>query len=116
MDMPCDRALGPDSYSDLFFKLFWDIIADDIAAALDHLQKGHFRSFRRLNSSILTLLPKKGESFRHHKEFRPISLIHGFSKIFTKILAARLAPLLPSLVSQAHSALSRAKAYMKTSN
>jgi hypothetical protein len=79
------------------------VIGDDFVAALEHLHSGQFSSFRRLNSSILILLPKK-ENPMEIKEYRPISLIHAFSKIFTKILAARLAPLLPQLVSHAQSA------------
>jgi hypothetical protein len=49
------------------------------------------------------MLPKK-ENRLDVQEFRPISLIHAFSKIMTKILAARLAPLLPSLISKAQCA------------
>jgi hypothetical protein len=79
------------------------VIGDDIVAALEHLHKGQFRSFRRLNSSILILLHKK-ENPMEIKDYRPINLIHGISKIFTKLLAARLAPLLPHLVSHAQSA------------
>lgn len=103
MDMPSDRAPGPDGFSGLFFKLCWDVIANDLLAALKQLHDGRFHSFRRLNGSILTLLPKK-ENPLDIKEFRPISLIHGISKIFTKLLASRLAPLLPSLISHAQSA------------
>jgi hypothetical protein len=103
MEIPSDRAPGPDGFSGMFFKLSWNVIADDMLAALDELHKGRFRTFSKLNGSILTLLPKKENSL-DIKEFRPISLIHGFSKIFTKLLASRLAPLLPSLISKAQSA------------
>jgi hypothetical protein len=44
MEMPSGRAPGPDGFSDLFFKLCWDIIAEDMLAALDHLHKGQFRN------------------------------------------------------------------------
>ncbi|KAM0847103.1 hypothetical protein ACQ4PT_055230 [Festuca glaucescens] len=108
MDMPSDRAPGPDGFSGLFFKLSWDTIADDVVAALGMLHKGNFNNFRRLNASILILLPKK-ENPLDIKEYRPISLIHGFSKILTKLLAARLAPMLPSLISQAQCAFVQGK-------
>lgn len=72
-------------------------------AALNLLHNGGFRNFKHLNTSILTLLPKK-ENPLDIQEFRPISLIHGFSKIFAKILATRLAIKLPSLISSAQSA------------
>jgi hypothetical protein len=103
MDMPTDRAPGPDGFSGLFFRLCWQIIAEDLLAALTHVYKGQVHNFRKLNSSILILLPKK-ENPLDIKEFRPISLIHSFSKILTKALATRLAPLLPKLVSQAQNA------------
>ncbi|KAM0867505.1 hypothetical protein ACQ4PT_041958 [Festuca glaucescens] len=91
MDMPSDRAPGPDGFSGLFFKLCWDIISEDLMAALNHIHKGQFYNLQRLNSSILILLPKK-EIPLDIQEYRPISLIHTFSKILTKILSCRLPP------------------------
>ena len=55
-------------------------------------------SFGGLNTSILTLLPKKTNSLEIG-DFRPTNLIHGAAKIFAKVLAVRLAPLLPTLIS-----------------
>jgi hypothetical protein len=54
------------------------------------------------------MLPKK-ENPLDIQEYRPISLIHGFSKILTKLLAARLAPLLPMLISQAQCAFVKSR-------
>jgi hypothetical protein len=48
-------------------------------------------------------LPKKAET-GGIADFRPISLIHSISKIFSKMLATRLAPLLPEIVSHSQSA------------
>jgi hypothetical protein len=45
-----------------------------------------------------TLLPKK-EVVEHPKDFRPISLVHSFVKLVTKILANRLAGKLNEMVS-----------------
>jgi hypothetical protein len=70
---------------------------------LQQLYNGRIQSFKRLNGSILTLLPKKQDPL-DIKHFRSISLIYGFSKIFAKLLTPHQAPLLPSLVSQAQSA------------
>jgi hypothetical protein len=44
-----------------------------------------------LNTAYLILLPKR-EDARSAGEFRPISLIHSFAKLITKILANRLGP------------------------
>jgi hypothetical protein len=55
-----------------------------------------------LNSAYLTLVPKKAEAA---KDFRPINLIHSFSKLIAKILANRLALFVDSLVASNQSAL-----------
>jgi len=47
--------------------------------------------------------------FYGSKDFRPISLIHSFAKLVTKLLANRLAPLLPSLISANQSAFVRGR-------
>jgi len=43
-----------------------------------------------LNSVYITLLPKKDDA-ASIKDFRPISLVHSFAKLITKLLANRLA-------------------------
>jgi hypothetical protein len=48
-------------------------------------------NFGTLNSAYITLLPKK-EGAEQPKDLRPISLVHSFAKLITKLLANRLAP------------------------
>jgi hypothetical protein len=57
----------------------------------------------KLNSALLTLLPKK-EVDELPRDFRPISLIHSVAKLFSKVLACRLSRYIDRLVSQAQSA------------
>lgn len=57
--MPSGRAPGPNSFSRLLFKLCWEVIAEDVLAALNLLHQGNFQNFRRLNGSMLILLPTK---------------------------------------------------------
>ena len=76
--------------------------------ALDAIHCGHVFKFRLLNTAYVTLLPKKVDAVEV-KDFRPISLIHSFAKLVTKILANRLAPLLPSLISANQSAFVRGR-------
>jgi len=76
--------------------------------ALDAIHRGHVFKFRLLNTAYVTLLPKKVDAVEV-KDFRPISLIHSFAKLATKILANRLAPLLPSLISTNQSAFVRGR-------
>jgi hypothetical protein len=70
----------------------------DVLLTLNAIHRGHVFKFRLLNTAFITLLPKKDDALLV-KDYRPISLIHGFVKLVTKILANRLAPLLSDLVS-----------------
>jgi len=103
-DMPLDKAPGPDGFTGRFYKSCWSIIKGDVLMALGAIQQGHVFKFRLLNSAYITLLPKKVDVVEV-KDFRPISLIHSFAKLVTKLMANRLAPLLPSLVSANQSLL-----------
>jgi hypothetical protein len=58
---------------------------------------------RLLNSAFITLLPKV-EAPQGAKDYRPISLVHSFAKLVTKILANRLAGRLLQMVSPNQSA------------
>jgi hypothetical protein len=55
-------------------------------------------NFHVLNTAFITLFPKK-EVADQVKDFRPISLVHSFAKLITKILANRLASRLHDMVS-----------------
>jgi len=72
-------------------------------AALHSLFTLNSQGFEMLNSANIVLLPKKLEASRV-TDFRPISLIHSIAKIFSKLLANRLAPHLNSMVSNCQSA------------
>lgn len=60
-------------------------------------RKGKIGGFT--NATNLTLIPKENHP-KTCSHFRPISLCNSTYKIFTKILAARIKPLLPSLISE----------------
>jgi len=96
--MPSDKALGPDGFTGAFFKACWGIIKDDVMSAINSLFTMNAQGFEWLNSACIVLLPKKADVMRV-TNFRPISLIHSIAKIFSKLLANRLAPRLNSLVS-----------------
>ena len=67
-------------------------------AAISRLMQGDVSRLYSLNSAYITLLSKNADAV-DVKDFRPISLIHSFAKIVTKLLANRLAVKLPNLVS-----------------
>jgi hypothetical protein len=72
-------------------------------AAISAVWRRDFRNFRQLNSTFITLLPKKVDA-QQPRDFRPISLVHSFAKLVTKILANRLASHMDQLVAKNQSA------------
>jgi hypothetical protein len=64
---------------------------------------GNFRNLWMLNSAYITLIPKKQDP-EQVKDYQPISLVHSFAKLITKILANRLAGRLDEMVSPNQSA------------
>jgi mannosylglycoprotein endo-beta-mannosidase len=74
-----------------------------LVQVLEAIQRGHVFKFILLNTAFITLLPKKVDPLQV-KDYRPISLIHSFAKLVAKIMANRLAPILPEVVSKNQSA------------
>jgi hypothetical protein len=107
-DLPPHKAPGPDRFTGQFYKSCWNFIKGDVLMALDVIQRGHVFKFRLLNTTYISLLSKKMDDVEV-KDFRPISLIHSFAKLVAKLMATRLAPLLPSLVSMNQSAFVRGR-------
>jgi hypothetical protein len=102
--MPSDKAPGPDGFTGAFFKACWGIVKDDdVMPAINSLLVMNAQGFEWLNSACIVLLPKKADA-TSVTDFRPISLIQSIAKIFSKLLANRLAPCLNSLVSNCQSA------------
>jgi hypothetical protein len=64
----------------------------------------NFTNMSRLNSAYITMIPKV-EGADQVKDFRPISLVHSFAKLVTKVLANRLAKKLNEIVSPNQSAV-----------
>ena len=72
-------------------------------AAMSAIWSRKFGKFYLLNSAYITLLPKKEDAL-NIREYRPISLVHSFANLVTKLLANRLAARLDQLVSPSQSA------------
>jgi mannosylglycoprotein endo-beta-mannosidase len=97
-DMPSNKSPGPDGFT----------CKVDVLAAVHTVCCGRDLNFGRLNGALITLLPKK-EGAVDLKDFRPISLVHSFAKLVAKLLALRLAPRMPALVSCNQSAFIRGR-------
>lgn len=88
LDMPNDKAPGPDGFNSLFFKKAWPIIRFDMYKLCQDFFL-HQADLKSINSSYITLVPKK-DNPESVNDFRPISLLNSSFKLLTKILANRL--------------------------
>jgi hypothetical protein len=107
-DLPSDKAPRPDGFTGRFYKTCWSIIKEDLLAALDFLHQGNAHKLGLLNLAYLILLPKRSDAMTA-SDYRPISLIHSFAKVVTKLLANRLGPHLLELVAANQSAFVRGR-------
>jgi hypothetical protein len=85
-ELPPDRAPGPGGFIGVFYQKAWPIIKHDIIAGVLKIYVGDSRGFARLNRAYITLIPKR-QNASEVGDFRPISLVHSFSNIFSKIMA-----------------------------
>ena len=88
-EMPAEKAPGPDGFTCTFNKFCWPIIKGDVTNAFACILSLNTGPLHKLNGASIVLLPKK-EAAEAVKDYRPISLIHSFAKIVSKVLAMRL--------------------------
>ena len=87
----------PDGFTINVFHHFWEMVKLDVWKIVEQSRiSGHI--LPALNATLLTLIPKC-EGFDTPNKFRPISLCNFIYEIITKVIANRLKPILPSLIS-----------------
>ncbi|CAN6568827.1 unnamed protein product [Malus baccata var. baccata] len=96
------KAPGPDGFPGIFYQAHWDILAADVNEIIGNLMHG-LENPMRINATHLVLIPKVQNS-ESVSQFRPISLCNYSYKILSKILANRLKPLLPEIISPTQNA------------
>lgn len=94
--MNANSAPGNDGYTGHFYIACWEIIKTDVCAFVKDFFLGAYIP-KEVNSTTLVLIPKV-EHARNIGDFRPISLRNFSGKIISKILATRLAKILPTIV------------------
>ncbi|CAN1170201.1 Transposon TX1 uncharacterized 149 kDa protein [Linum perenne] len=105
MNMPNDKAPGPDGFPASFYKKNWTIVGGDVTSVvLYFFYSGKLPGFANL--VILALISKKTNA-SNMKDYRPISCCNLVYKIRSKILANRMSVVLPSIIGNEQSVLLR---------
>ncbi|XP_027152155.1 uncharacterized protein LOC113758673 [Coffea eugenioides] len=95
--MDGDSAAGPDGFTGKFFTYAWEVVAQDVYNAVISFFCGAELP-RFITSTSIVLIPKKPNP-QDFSQFRPISLCNFFNKFLSRILAERLASVLPKIIS-----------------
>eukprot|EP00253_Pinus_taeda_P011126 PITA_11126 len=90
------KAPGLDGFTTTFFQTFWELIKLEVWQVVE-VRALHWL-LPSLNSTFIALIPKEQESNTLEK-FRPIALCNVIYKVISKVIANRLKPLLPLLIS-----------------
>ncbi|GKU93217.1 hypothetical protein SLEP1_g6825 [Rubroshorea leprosula] len=96
------KAPGPDGFNFNFLKCVWNCLKEDFMSFFEEFHQNG-RLVRGLNSSFITLIPKKLNPLEL-KDFRPISLIGCLYKLLAKVLANKLKGVMSGLISDTQSA------------
>jgi retron-type reverse transcriptase len=88
LDLPSDKAPGPDGLNNLFFKKSWHIIRGDMYKLCQDFFH-HQANLKSISHSFITLVPEK-DNPESVSDFRPISLLNSSIKLISKLLANRL--------------------------
>jgi len=91
------KSPGLDGYSSFFFKNSWDVVGQDLCAAVqDFFQSGQL--LKQINHSIIALVAKSAHVYTA-SDLRPISCCNVVYKIISKILADRLGHALDGIIN-----------------
>uniref|UniRef100_A0A803JHE0 Reverse transcriptase domain-containing protein n=1 Tax=Xenopus tropicalis TaxID=8364 RepID=A0A803JHE0_XENTR len=95
--MPNAKTPGPDGLPYKYYKTYLHILLPYLTKLFNSYLQGTPIPNTTL-TSYLTLLPKEGKDITLCTNYRPIALLNSDLKLFSKILANRLAPILPHMI------------------
>eukprot|EP00253_Pinus_taeda_P001536 PITA_01536 len=97
-EMQSGKAPSLDGFNVDFFKACWDTVKYDILEVVEDSRRFK-KVLKALNASFIPPIPKQ-ENAMTPDGFRPIALCNVVYKIISKVIANRLKPLPPSLISE----------------
>ena len=92
-----NKSPGIDGLPNEFYLKFWEIIKKEFCEVIINIIKGTLLKGSQ-KQAIITLIPKDGE-LNLLKSWRPVLQICSDVKIVAKILANRLNPIMPNIIS-----------------
>ncbi|XP_071901113.1 uncharacterized protein [Coffea arabica] len=110
--MEKDNATGPNGFMGKFYTFTWEVVAQDVYNAVLSFFCG-VELPRFITSTSIVLLPKVLNP-QDLSQFRPISLCNFFNKLLSRILADRVAGVLPKIIFPSSQGLLRAVIYLRT--
>ncbi|XP_060203069.1 uncharacterized protein LOC132631512 [Lycium barbarum] len=101
-------APGPDGLSACFFQKSWTVIANDLHNAIIAVFEG--ASLPKFYTYTCLVMIPKVDNPQKFSDLRPISLCNVSRKIISKIINARLATILPRIISKNQSGFVKGRA------
>ncbi|CAL9004798.1 unnamed protein product [Prunus brigantina] len=96
------KSPGPDGFQGLFYHTYWESIRKEIRGAVHDFFNGIIE-LDKVNDTNIVLIPKVPHP-ESVNQFRPISCCNFSYKVFAKVLANRLRPVLEQIISHHQSA------------
>ena len=92
-----NKSPGNDGIPIEFYKICWNLISDSFIECVNESFKfGEMSNTQR--KAVFTLIEKQGKDRTLMENWRPISLINVDAKIISKVIAARVKNVLPSII------------------
>lgn len=106
-NLASNKACGSDGLPNEFLKEFWPSLKGNIMKIVHDFAESRL-DLTEVNRANVIFIPKNDSATRT-KDFRPISIINLIPKLISKLLANRLAKVLPDLISMEQTAFMRGR-------